>query len=115
MSVKPKAIRASRSKAVLEIDWEDGHQSVFPLRGLRAACPCAECRGGHAGMGAPGSPGMLDLPMVETRSAELVSMAHVGNYALQLVWKDGHDYGIYTWELLREMCPCGEHGPRESE
>ena len=115
MSVKPKAIRASRSRAVLEIDWEDAHQSVFPLRGLRAACPCAECRGGHAGMGGPGSPGMLDLPMVETRSAELASMARVGNYALQLVWKDGHDYGIYTWELLREMCPCGEHGQRESE
>lgn len=115
MGVKPKAIRASRSRAVLEIDWEDGHQSEYPLRGLRAACPCAECRGGHAGMGRPGSPGMLDLPMVETRSAELVSMAGVGNYALQLVWKDGHDYGIYTWELLREMCPCGEHTQRESE
>jgi DUF971 family protein len=115
MSWKPKAIRASRSRAVLEINWEDGHQSVYPLRGLRAACPCAECRGGHAGMSATGSPDMLELPMVESRSAELTGMERVGNYALQLTWKDGHNYGIYTWELLREMCPCGEHGTRESE
>lgn len=115
MSWKPKAIRASRSRAVLEIDWEDGHHSVYPLRGLRAACPCAECRGGHAGMSASGSPDMLELPMVESRSAELTGMERVGNYALQLTWKDGHNYGIYTWELLRDMCPCGEHGTRESE
>ena len=115
MSWKPKAIRASRSRAVLEIDWEDGHQSMYPLRGLRAACPCAECRGGHAGMSATGSPDMLELPMVESRSAELTGMERVGNYALQLTWKDGHNYGIYAWELLREMCPCGEHGTRESE
>ncbi len=115
MTVKPKAIRASRARAVLEIDWEDGHQSVYPLRGLRSACPCAECRGGHAGMGAPGSPDMLELPMAESRPAELASMERVGNYALQLVWKDGHNYGIYSWELLRDMCPCGEHKARESE
>lgn len=112
MTLKPKAIRASRSKGVLEIDWEDGHPSRYPLRGLRAACPCAECRGGHAGMG---KPDMLELPMVETRSAELASMEMVGNYALQLVWKDGHSHGIYTWDLLRGLCPCGEHGRRESE
>ncbi len=42
-------------------------------------------------------------------------MERVGNYALQLVWKDGHNYGIYSWELLRDMCPCGEHRARESE
>jgi DUF971 family protein len=66
-------------------------------------------------MSASGSPDMLELPMVESRSAELTGMERVGNYALQLTWKDGHNYGIYTWELLRDMCPCGEHGTRESE
>ncbi len=61
-------------------------------------------------MGKAGTPHMLELPMVESRSSELVSMEMVGNYAVQLVWKDGHSHGIYTWELLRQMCPCGEHG-----
>jgi DUF971 family protein len=110
MTIHPSAIRASRSRGVLMIDWADGHHSEYPLRGLRAACPCAECRGGHAGMGKAGTPHMLELPMVESRSSELVSMEMVGNYAVQLVWKDGHSHGIYTWELLRQMCPCGEHG-----
>ena len=51
---------------------------------------------------------MLDIPLVPTGSIELEKLDGVGNYALQLVWKDGHSYGIYTWEYLRQLCPCGE-------
>ena len=51
---------------------------------------------------------MLEIPLAPTGSIELNSMEGVGNYALQLVWKDGHAYGIYTWEYLRQLCPCGE-------
>ncbi len=32
----------------------------------------------------------------------------VGNYALSLIWSDGHSTGIYTWEYLRDLCPCPE-------
>ena len=99
----------SRSRGLLILDWEDGHHSEYPLAGLRAACPCAECRGGHAGMGAPGSPDMLEIPLRPAQSAELVSLEMVGNYALQPLWKDGHGYGIFSWSYLRALCPCGEH------
>ncbi len=108
MTPRPSKISASRSKGTLIIEWEDGHHSEYPLAGLRAACPCAECRGGHEGMGKGGSPDMLEIPLVPTGSIELESMEGVGNYALQLVWKDGHSYGIYTWEYLRQLCPCGK-------
>ena len=108
MTQRPKNVSASRSQGVLTIEWEDGHHSEYPLAGLRAACPCAECRGGHAGMGKSGSPDMLEIPLVPSGSTELEHMEGVGNYALQLVWKDGHSHGIYTWEYLRELCPCGE-------
>jgi len=30
----------------------------------------------------------------------------VGRYAVQIAWTDGHDSGIYTFEYLRELCPC---------
>ena len=40
---------------------------------------------------------------------QLERVDSVGNYAIQLAWKDGHSFGIYTWEYLRELCPCGEH------
>jgi len=53
MRSKPIDITIIRSRAVLEIEWDDGRRSVYPLAGLRAACPCAECRGGHENMGHP--------------------------------------------------------------
>ena len=109
--MKPSRIAVSRSRGLLIVDWEDGHHSEYPLTGLRAACPCAECRGGHAGMGAPGSPDMLEIPLRPAQSAELVSLEMVGNYALQPLWKDGHGYGIFSWGYLRALCPCGEHAP----
>ncbi|MEE9216102.1 MAG: DUF971 domain-containing protein [Anaerolineales bacterium] len=108
MTARPSKISASRSQGLLIIEWEDGHHSEYPLAGLRAACPCAECRGGHEGMGKSGNPDMLEIPLAPAGSIELNSMEGVGNYALQLVWKDGHAYGIYTWEYLRQLCPCGE-------
>jgi DUF971 family protein len=93
----------------LAIEWEDGHRSAYPLPGLRAACPCAECRGGHAGMGGEPTPEMLDGPLPPGAAVELAGLEAVGNYALQLTWQDGHSYGIYAWDYLRALCPCGEH------
>ena len=101
---RPKNIAVSRSQGALTIEWDDGSHCEYPLAGLRVACPCAECRGGDENMGLPGSPEMLREPLPEGRSAELVSAEVVGNYALQLVWKDGHSYGIYSWEYLRQLC-----------
>ncbi len=89
----------------MTIDWEDGLQCEYPFQGLRSACPCAECRGGHENMGGPGSPEMLEIPITPMQSAELDRIEPVGRYAIQLIWKDGHAYGIYTWEYLRQLCP----------
>ena len=105
--MRPLGVAASRSRGVLTIDWDDGSHCELPLRGLRAACPCAECRGGHEGMGGPGSPELLDQPLRDGWSAELKSIEGVGHYALQPTWADGHSYGIYSWEYLRQLCPGG--------
>jgi DUF971 family protein len=109
MTPRPVNIAASRSRGMLLIDWDDSHHSAYPLAGLRAVCPCAECRGGHENMGLPGSPDMLQRPLSPSQSGELESLEIVGSYALQPIWKDGHRYGLYTWGLLRQLCPCGEH------
>jgi DUF971 family protein len=106
--MRPAHIQASRSRGLLIIDWDDGSRCELSLRGLRAACPCAECRGGHAGMGVPGSPDMLQRPLQAGWSADLSSLQGVGNYAVQPVWGDGHSYGIFSWEYLRQLCPEGE-------
>jgi DUF971 family protein len=102
MSIKPENIKISKSSGTLTVVWQDGIVSEYTLRGLRAACPCAECKGGHQYMG-PGSPEMLDLPLPPSASAELEAAEFVGNYAMQLTWKDGHAFGIYSWDYLREL------------
>jgi DUF971 family protein len=102
---RPKRIAVSHSMGVMTIEWEDGQSCDYPISGLRAACPCAECRGGHQNMGVPGSPDMLEIPIVNKAATELVQLEQVGNYAIQLYWKDGHSYGIYSWQYLWELCP----------
>jgi DUF971 family protein len=107
--MRPKNVQASKSRGELVIVWEDEHESRYPLPGLRAACPCAECRGGHEAMGQTVTPALLTARTIEGAAGELVSLEAVGNYALLPVWADGHRYGIYSWEMLRRLCPCGKH------
>jgi len=108
MSLRPKRIEVKKAEGLLTIEWSDGVRCRYPLAGLRAACPCASCVGGHENMGQPGSPDMLEIPLVDSRLTRLVDAEIVGNYALQLTWMDGHKFGIYRWEYLRQLCPQPE-------
>jgi len=96
---EPVEVRHEKGARRLVITWDDGHVSTYPLDYLRSWCPCAMCQG-H-------SPNSRYL---ELRDQELVHIAAVGNYALSLVWKDGHDTGIYSFRLLRGLCPCEDCG-----
>lgn len=103
-SVRPTNIIADRNQRLLIVTWGDGHESRYPFDGLRAICPCVECRGGHSQMGQPPDPRIVrDTP--ETKLS-LEEVQVVGAYAIQLIWSDGHSTGIYSWEFLRAACPC---------
>jgi DUF971 family protein len=41
-------------------------------------------------------------------AAKPVSAEGVGKYAIKFNWNDGHELGIYSWQWLREICPCEE-------
>lgn len=112
MNEKPTGITANKSKRELTITWDDGHTSVYPFDLLRAACPCASCRGGHQNMSPEPSPEVFTLKMAESPSTRLANVVATGSYALTLVWEDGHDYGIYNWHYLRALCPCEEDRKR---
>ena len=101
---KPSNITLDKSKAELSISWDDGLVSRYPLSQLREACPCVECRGGHANMGMQFAPDDL-LTLTPARSYHITGLSAVGNYALQPSWDDGHNTGIYTWEYLRHLSP----------
>jgi DUF971 family protein len=97
----PTRIHADRTAHTLEIDWQDGHATLYDFVALRWLCPCAYCRG-EAGM-----PGWLDTaPTLTGEQTRMVDIGLVGNYAVAPSWGDGHHTGYYTFALLRDRCPC---------
>jgi len=86
----------------LAIEWSDGQRRVYSYRELREACPCATCREKHTAPAA--APNLLPiLTPEEARPLAITGMTPVGNYAYSIAFSDGHDTGIYTLELLREL------------
>ncbi|MCB1178190.1 MAG: DUF971 domain-containing protein [Leptospiraceae bacterium] len=77
----------------LTITWKDGFKSVFDLLSLRKNCPCATCRGGHGGK--------IGAATGHITEISLLSWKKVGRYAINIVWSDYHDTGIYTYDKLR--------------
>ena len=104
MDYIPTGITLNRTDNYLEVIWNDGLVSQYPLSQLREACPCVECRGGHSNMGLENAPADI-LKLTPARSYAVTSLDPVGNYAVQPTWDDGHATGMYTWEYLRLISP----------
>jgi DUF971 family protein len=108
----PKSVKVNLTTgAGVDIEWNDGHVSHYEFVYLRDACPCALCNeereksGRHPGESPKPAPGAL--PMFKEK-AKPVSAEGVGKYAIKFKWNDGHDLGIYSWNFLREVCPCAQ-------
>jgi len=95
----------------VEITWSDGHASRYDFPYLRDHCPCSLCneeRSKKAAVQAKQGSGAV-LPIFKPR-VQAKAAAAVGNYAIQIEFSDGHAAGIYSFEHLREICPCQECG-----
>ena len=96
--------------AGLDINWSDGHSSHYDFAYLRDQCPCALCNDDRAKKAevakvtGAGSAGAV-LPMFKPKATARAAAA-VGNYAIQFEFSDGHSTGIYSFDHLREICPC---------
>lgn len=108
----PKSVKINLTTGTgMEIEWKDGHRSVYTFAFLRDACPCALCEDDRtkakrkAGEPAKLAPGALPMFKAATKA---VSAEAVGKYAIKFSWNDNHDLGIYSWFYLREVCPCAE-------
>ncbi len=106
MEPTPSGITADRQKRVMNVQWSDGHSSVYPFGLLRAGCPCASCRGGHQYMGPEPDKDVFDQALPDSPQTRIKLVEPVGTYALTIQWEDGHHFGIYTWHYLRALCPC---------
>jgi DUF971 family protein len=108
----PKSVNVHLSRgAGMDIEWNDGHSSHYSFVYLRDACPCAMCEDERGKSGRrPGQPAVAapdPLPIFRP-AARPDSAEGVGKYAIKFSWNDGHDLGIYSWKLLRELCPCDQ-------
>src|SRR5690554_6688047 len=88
----PTAIQLHKQSATLEVAFADGVQGVLPAEFLRVLSPSAEVQG-H------GKP-ILQLGKKQVRITHIEA---VGNYALKIVFDDGHDSGLYSWTLLHRF------------
>jgi len=83
----------------LALRWEDGREDFLPGEFLRERSPSAENQGERDILGhLHGGDGPREFPGVA-----VTGFHRVGNYALSLVFSDGHSSGIYSWELLRRL------------
>lgn len=112
----PISITANRKTGELTITWNDGHVSVYPFVLLRNACPCAECRGGHEEILEEAESAHLPFGSTgeDSPATRLKNITAVGNYAVNIEWEDGHQFGIYNWDYLRRLCPCPQCQPKGS-
>src|SRR2546421_12290752 len=87
----PTEIKLHQKSRVLEVSFSDGNRFELPSEFLRVFSPSAEVRGHGPGQ---------EVLQVGKKNVQIVAVEPVGNYAIQLRFSDGHDTGIYSWDLL---------------
>lgn len=97
---QPTEIKLHQASRVLEIAYADGRIFKLPCEFLRVYSPSAEVRGHGPGQ---------EVLQIGKKDVAITKVEPVGNYAVQLTFSDGHDTGIYSWDLLYE------YGARQDE
>lgn len=112
---EPQSVDISLSQGIT-VTWGDGHISRYAIRYLRERCPCASCAGTHGEpttrVGGEAAAGGRLLPIFKPAGATLKAAQPIGRYALQFHFSDDHDTGLFTWNYLREICPCEQCHPK---
>jgi DUF971 family protein len=93
----PTEITLHQKSKMLEVAFDDGARYRLPFEFLRVYSPSAEVRGHGLGQ---------EVLQVGKQDVNLTEVVPTGSYALKLIFDDGHDSGLYTWEYLYEL---GKH------
>ncbi len=91
---RPTDIKLHQVSRILEIEFDDGARFSLPCEFLRVYSPSAEVRG-HG-------PGQETL-QTGKENVNILGIEPVGLYALKLIFSDGHDTGLYSWDYLYEL------------
>ncbi len=90
----PTEIKLHQQSRILEIAFNDGSRFDMPCEYLRVFSPSAEVRGHGPGQ---------EVLQVGKKNVEIKAIEPVGQYAVVLVFSDGHDSGIYSWDYLYDL------------
>jgi DUF971 family protein len=90
----PTRIVVREAKDSLLITFSEVQEYSLPAEFLRVHSPSAEVRGHGEGN---------ETLQYGKRNITIASLEQAGNYALQIIFSDGHDSGIYSWEYLRKL------------
>lgn len=93
--MRPTSITADRAAARLTVTWDDTPPSSISFKVLSDLCPCELCSTERANPD--------PLKVIRPRSYELESIVPIGSYAVNIMWKGGCHYGIYSWERLQQL------------
>lgn len=93
-SAWPVEIRVKRADRLLEVDFDDGKRFAFPAELLRVESPSAEVQGHTPSQ---------KVTVGGKRKVDIVRLEPVGNYAVRIVFDDGHSTGIFSWSYLRQL------------
>jgi DUF971 family protein len=91
---RPTSIKLRTRSRLLDLRFDDGSAFELPFEYLRVYSPSADVRG-HG-------PGQETL-QIGKESVIIKAVEPVGSYAVRLVFDDGHDSGLYTWDYLHEL------------
>ncbi|OFZ89794.1 MAG: 1-(5-phosphoribosyl)-5-((5-phosphoribosylamino)methylideneamino)imidazole-4-carboxamide isomerase [Betaproteobacteria bacterium RBG_16_64_18] len=93
-SPQPSEIKLHQKSRVLEISFADGKTFQLPCEFLRVYSPSAEVRGHGPGQ---------EVLQIGKKNVDITHIEPVGSYAIQLVFSDGHDTGLYSWDILYDL------------
>jgi DUF971 family protein len=96
----PVEIKLHKVSRLLELTFDDGKNFQLPCEFLRVYSPSAEVRGHGKGQ---------ETLQVGKKNVEIKAVEPVGNYAVQLAFSDGHNTGLYSWDILYD------YGMRQDE
>jgi DUF971 family protein len=96
---KPVAIQLRSRSRLLELEYEGGERHSLSCEFLRVHSPSAEVQGHGPGQ---------EVLQTGKINVGITAIKPVGNYAVQLVFDDGHDTGLYSWTYLYELCQSRE-------
>lgn len=95
---QPTELRLRRKSQMLVVSFDDDQTYELPFEYLRVFSPSAEVRG-HGGS----EDGLPKILVIGKEDVDIKKVEPVGNYAVRLIFDDGHDSGLFTWPVLREL------------